>query len=119
MARLTNLKSGLSTIAPSVAYISTDAKSGPHATPSERWMRSARWLKLRLRVLARDLYTCQMCGRIVGVTKGSATVDHIKPHRENARLFWDETNLQTLCSSPCHSKHKQIIEQADPRGVWD
>jgi hypothetical protein len=27
-------------------------------------------------------------------------------------LFWDEANLWTLCASPCHSKHKQRLEQA-------
>ena len=37
------------------------------------------------------------------------TVDHIKPHRGDAELFWDRDNLQSLCHS-CHSKHKTNIE---------
>jgi len=30
-------------------------------------------------------------------------VDHIKPHRGNDELFWDETNWQGLCKA-CHDK---------------
>lgn len=73
--------------------------------------RTARWGKLRWSVLIRDLFTCQMCGRVE--TDTSALVcDHRRPHRGNLDLFWDEENLQTLCVSPCHSKLKQREEQA-------
>ena len=41
-------------------------------------------------------------------------VDHKKPHRGSAALFWSEGNLQVLCASPCHSKHKQTLERAEP-----
>ena len=30
-------------------------------------------------------------------------VDHIVPHRGDARLFWDEDNWQPLCKS-CHDR---------------
>ena len=30
-------------------------------------------------------------------------VDHIVPHRGDARLLYDENNLQSLCKS-CHSR---------------
>lgn len=45
--------------------------------------------------------------------------DHVKPHRGDERLFWDEANLQTLCK-PCHDRDKQREEQASraERGVW-
>jgi 5-methylcytosine-specific restriction endonuclease McrA len=36
--------------------------------------------------------------------------DHKKPHRGNEHLFWDDTNLTTLCAS-CHSSAKQREEQ--------
>jgi len=29
-------------------------------------------------------------------------VDHIRPHRGDQKLFWDESNWQPLCR-PCHS----------------
>ena len=40
---------------------------------------------------------CATCGH-------SATVlDHIRPHRGNLALFWDQTNWQGLCYR-CHGK---------------
>nr|WP_083514602.1 HNH endonuclease [Bradyrhizobium manausense] len=48
---------------------------------------------------------CVMCG-------GSANVvDHRIPHRGNMKLFWDRSNWQSLCASPCHNRHKQRDEQ--------
>jgi 5-methylcytosine-specific restriction protein A len=40
---------------------------------------------------------CLKQGRPVPAT----VVDHIKPHKGDQRLFWDETNWQSLCK-PCH-----------------
>lgn len=50
---------------------------------------------------------------------GLLVCDHIQPHRGNWYLFWDETNLQTLCKR-CHDKIKQSEEQVTlhQRGVW-
>jgi 5-methylcytosine-specific restriction protein A len=33
-------------------------------------------------------------------------VDHIKPHKQNPRLFWDRKNWQGLCIS-CHNRKSQ------------
>ena len=57
-----------------------------------------------------------MCGQRPGGEKpvgsrcfdeGKATpayaVDHIRPHRGDAALFWDRANLQSLCRS-CHAR---------------
>lgn len=38
-------------------------------------------------------------------------VDHIKPHRGNELLFFDPTNLQSLCK-PCHDGAKQQLEKS-------
>ncbi|MCP4309588.1 MAG: HNH endonuclease [bacterium] len=38
--------------------------------------------------------------------------DHIKPHRGDPGKFWDPDNLQTLCKSECHDKHKQARKRA-------
>jgi 5-methylcytosine-specific restriction protein A len=38
-------------------------------------------------------------------------VDHIKPHKGDQRLFWDKSNLQTLCKT-CHDSKKQAIEKS-------
>lgn len=71
---------------------------------------SARWKRLRMATFVRDNFTCQMCGRLEGDTS-KLVADHKRPHRGNLTLFW-EGELETLCSSPCHSKHKQRLEQA-------
>ena len=92
----------------------------PASAQWKRWYNTARWRALRLKIFLRDLFTCQMpgCGRLEGDTS-LLVCDHIKPHRGNEALFWDEANLQTLCK-PCHDKVKQREEQdtLHMRGVW-
>jgi len=87
--------------------------------PWRAWYKTAKWQRLRAATFERDLFTCQECGRIEGRTS-HLICDHIKPHRGDERLFWDPTNLQTLCKS-CHDAVKQAAEQASlhQRGVWD
>ncbi|UEM09030.1 HNH endonuclease [Bradyrhizobium barranii subsp. barranii] len=90
------------------------------APPWKRWYKTARWQALRLSVFQRDLFTCQRteCGHLEGNT-ALLVCDHIKPHRGDERLFWDDANLQTLCKA-CHDTIKQREEQATlhQRGVW-
>ena len=50
---------------------------------------------------------CKAKGRLVPAT----VVDHITPHRGDAKLFWDEKNWQPLCKS-CHD-HKTMTEDRD------
>ncbi len=59
--------------------------------------RSARpWGRLRKRILIRDRYTCQQCGKI----DVHLQVDHKKPRAQGGTD--DEENLQSLCDM-CHS----------------
>jgi 5-methylcytosine-specific restriction protein A len=83
--------------------------------PWRAWYKTARWLRLRSQVFLRDLYTCRLCRQVTA----SAICDHIKPHRGDDRLFFDEANLQTLCKQ-CHDSIKQADEQQSlhQRGVW-
>lgn len=55
----------------------------------------SRWRKARARYLkAHPLCVrCRQEGKYVRAT----VVDHIKPHRGDAELFWDESNWQALC----------------------
>lgn len=64
------------------------------------------WQKARKFFLKRHPWCirCKAKGRLVPAT----VVDHIKPHRGDAELFWDETNWQPLCKS-CHD-HKTMTE---------
>lgn len=110
MPRLTNLRPSLGVVASRLRPLDDVRKAERESWRG--WYGLARWARLRAAVLLRDLYTCQMCGRI----GGRLVVDHRCPHRGDAHLFWDEANLQTLCKSPCHDKHKQALEAAGRLG---
>lgn len=59
------------------------------------------WQRLRAAFL-RAHPLCVMCqkeGRLTAATE----VDHVIPHHGDARLMWDESNLQPLCAN-CHSR---------------
>lgn len=69
---------------------------------------SRRWRALRKKILARDSFTCQMCGRL---SASGMVVDHKTAHKGDLQLFWDVENLQVLCASPCHNLVKQSQEK--------
>ena len=88
--------------------------------PWRGWYKIKRWALLRMAVFVRDLFTCRMCGKLQGDTS-QLVCDHRTPHRGDAALFWDIENCQTLCKSPCHDKHKQLLEASTRHqtGVWN
>lgn len=55
---------------------------------------------------------CQSNGRSVA----AEVVDHIKPHRGDAVLFWDRRNWQSLCKS-CHDSRKSRQERGGVEGI--
>lgn len=118
MGRLTNLRPQLQGL-PSRLGRMTDAQ-GHSATlePWRKWYSLARWKRLRMQVLERDMFTCQCgCARLEGDTS-QLVADHIKPHRGDPDLFWDPLNLQTMFK-PCHDRLKQREEhRARSRGGW-
>ena len=58
----------------------------------------AAWRKLRLQVLARDGWRCQLCSAdLKNGPKGFAHVDHILPVAERPDLRLDPNNLRALC----------------------
>lgn len=59
------------------------------------------WQRYRLGYLANHplCVGCESRGRIVPAT----VVDHIKPHKGDMILFWDESNHQAMCKR-CHDK---------------
>jgi 5-methylcytosine-specific restriction protein A len=83
----------------------------PTAEPLRHLYGTARWKRLRIRVFVRDHFTCQWpgCGRLEGNTS-LLVADHKKAHRGDEALFWDETNIQTLCK-PHHDSAKQAAER--------
>lgn len=62
---------------------------------------TARWQRQRLQHLKR-FPLCRDCGEL-GVVVAASEVDHITPHRGDAKLMWDRSNWQSLCRS-CHSR---------------
>ena len=85
-------------------YCPTHAQAwaGPR-TASSRASDNSAWRKLRLKILARDGYQCQI--RYAGICTGRATtVDKIIPAARRPDLALDQTNLRAACR-PCN-EHK-------------
>ena len=85
----------------------------------------SRWRKLRARFLAANPL-CVYCWRD-GIVEQATVVDHIKPHRGDHALFWDQGNWQGLCKAH-HDSTKQREEKGgvvlgcdasgEPTGGW-
>lgn len=120
MARLTSLKPRITALAPRIGYVPGDEKERLRqrdATVAWRALyKTARWQRLRQRILLRDNYTCKQTG-VLCIGKypaaNSPVVDHRLPHRGVESLFWDENNLQTV-SKAYHDSEKQKQERAHP-----
>ena len=56
---------------------------------------------------------CVMCEREGRLTPATV-VDHIVAHRNDQRLFWDQSNWQSLCK-PHHDREKQREERGPVR----
>jgi 5-methylcytosine-specific restriction protein A len=65
-----------------------------------------KWQRYRAGFLAAH----PLCARCLagGRTTAATVVDHITPHKGDARLFWNTANHQPLCK-PCHD-HKTATE---------
>lgn len=123
MGRLTSPPSRLAPAPYRLGVAPTTASTARRdASPLRRLYDTARWRETRRRIFERDHFTCQWpgCGRIQSDTS-QLVCDHVRPHRGDLGLFWSDENLQTLCKSPCHDKHKQTLEQISRHegGVWD
>ena len=57
------------------------------------------WRALRASVLLEANYICAS----IGCRRRAAIVDHVKPHRGAAAVFFDRANLQPLCKT-CHDR---------------
>ena len=79
-----------------------------------------RWKALRLYHLGTEPI-CRLCKKADRITP-AAVVDHVITHKGNVDLFFDDTNLQSLCK-PCHDGTKQHSEHngyergCDARGL--
>lgn len=57
---------------------------------SSKALRTGRWKKVRLAILARDAYTCYVCGGVAD------QVDHLQARASGGALF-DSENLAAIC----------------------
>jgi 5-methylcytosine-specific restriction enzyme A len=120
MGKLKTLPSRLGKLAPALGYMDTPARTAEVSrsffAPWRKWYGTARWREMRLRIFARDGFTCQHrgCGFMTADTS-KLVCDHRQPHRGDERLFWDEGNLQTLCK-PHHDREKQREERGGRAG---
>lgn len=113
MARLSAPKPRLSKIRPRLVAPTDEAGRSRYrdaTDPWRKWYKTARWQRLRWSVLVNARFTCAMCGRIEPDTS-LLVGDHIRPHRGDVTLFWDEANIQCLCKA-CHDSAKQSAERS-------
>ena len=99
--------------APSRMRAAADASGHVRRPAQGNWYKSARWKELRSKILKRDGWTCRKTGELL-IGKypagNSPVVDHIRPHKWDPDLFWDEANLQAV-SKEWHDSVKQSLEQ--------
>lgn len=67
------------------------------------------WRQIRYKRLV-QYPLCKLCGDL-GIVTAATVVDHIIPHRGSKALFFDSTNLQSLCEH-CHNSIKQQQEKS-------
>jgi 5-methylcytosine-specific restriction protein A len=67
-----------------------------------------RWKRLRRLQMAKHPLCC-MCEE-AGRVEPAVLVDHIKPAKDNIELFFDMSNLQSLCRL-CHDSSKRKDER--------
>ena len=74
--------------------------------------KTARWRRLRVQVIQRDMGTCQRCKVPVvyhSTSPRSAVVHHVKAHKGDEVLFFDESNTELVCKQ-CHDGAIQFEE---------
>lgn len=72
----------------------------------KRWYNSARWKRLRLAQL-KSKPLCTECEGGDRVTQASV-VDHIIPHKGDEQVFFDASNLQSMCKPHHDSKTARL-----------
>lgn len=119
MSKLPTLKSKVATLAPRIGVPVGDRKAWLKQRDQNvswrKWYRTPRWRQLRWQTLTKAMFTCAICGKLEADTS-LLVCDHIKPHRGNEALFYDENNLQCLCKH-CHDSIKQREEKRAADGT--
>ena len=88
----------------------TRKRSGKHRSSYRHLYKTKQWREGRLAFLT-EHPICAHCQRRDRLTPATV-VDHIKDHKGNETLFFEQDNWQPLCK-PCHDSDKRI---EDSRG---
>ena len=67
-----------------------------------------RWRKAR-ELFLQSNPLCVMC-QDASMIEPATVVDHIKPHRGDQDLFWNQSNWQALCKS-CHDRKTKTTDR--------
>lgn len=111
MGRLRQVRPQVATLGLAVPMMRGEARR-PEVDDELRFKHTARWQRLRMAVLERDLFTCQWPGCGVTLADTSQLIaDHKVPVRVEPSRKWDMDNLQCLCKT-CHDGPKQAMELA-------
>ncbi len=115
MARLKQLRPQVRNVGLAIKMVAPREidRTTQRENPEDRaFYKTARWQRLRMDVLVRDLFTCQWpgCGALMR-DSSQLVADHIIPVRVRPELKWDAANLQCLCKA-CHDGPKQTAETA-------
>jgi 5-methylcytosine-specific restriction protein A len=78
-----------------------------------RKLYDTRWWRRESKVFLARNPLCKHCDEL-GLVTAATEVDHIIPHRGNAKLFRDRKNWQALCAS-CHGR-KTASETLNKQG---
>lgn len=70
-------------------------------SPYSKLYSTMRWQRLREYILSKEPL-CVECKKYKRI-RPATVVDHIKAHKGDEELFYDEANLQSLCKS-CHDR---------------
>jgi len=104
----------LRVVRPALVPITQDARQRSRqrdrALAWRKLYKTARWQRLRWKILEQTLFTCAMCGKLEAATS-QLSADHIIAHKGNEALFWDEGNLQCLCRH-CRDTVKKRMEHS-------
>ncbi|MBL8576137.1 MAG: AAA family ATPase [Mesorhizobium sp.] len=123
MSKLSTFKGRFASSSPRKSVLASSSRTSDakraESSPWRSWYKSTRWEQIRQRVFVAAQFRCAQTGVLLLGTSpawDSPVCDHIKPHRGNPALFWDEENLQCV-SKAWHDSRKKAMENADKRAA--
>jgi 5-methylcytosine-specific restriction enzyme A len=90
------------------------SKRSPQSEAYHRWYGLQRWRRLQKHQKAKQPL-CERCLKR-GLTRAATECHHKVPHKGDPALFWDPTNLESICKS-CHDRDAQREELGSIQAV--